>query len=207
MPRTAPFEKHSDAYDEWFEKHQELYQAELETIRQLLPPAGAQGLEVGVGSGKFAAPLGIQTGLEPSDKMAHKARQLGITVIPGLAEDLPFCDSCFDFVLLVTTICFVDDIVQTFSEAGRVLKPGGLIVVGFVDKESELGQEYLEKREESKFYQDATFFSAHEVLKYLEDAGFRPVEIKQTIISGLPPNTILDGFGRGSFVAIRGVKQ
>ncbi len=206
MPRTAPFEKYSDEYDEWFEKHRDLYEAELEAIRQLLPPPGAEGLEVGVGSGKFAAPLGIKIGVEPSEKMAIKARKQGINVYPGVAEKLPFPDGRFDFVLMVTTICFVDDIVKSFREAFRVLKPNGCIIVGFVDKESELGKQYQNKREKSKFYKEATFFSTQEVLKYLKEAGFRIEKIRQTLIPGQSPKTILDGFGKGAFVVIKGVK-
>ena len=206
MPKIRPFEKYSDAYDEWFEENRDLYEVELETISQLIPPAGAEGLEVGVGSGKFAGPLGIKIGVEPSEKMATKARCQGINVYHGIAEDLPFPDKKFDFVLMVTTICFVDDIIKAFREAFRVLKPGGFIMVGFVDRESELGQQYWEKREESKFYKDATFFSAHEVLKYLEESDFKLVQIKQAIISGMRPKTILDGFGKGSFVVIKCMK-
>ncbi|PIE63551.1 MAG: SAM-dependent methyltransferase [Desulfobacterales bacterium] len=175
-------------------------------MRQLLPPVGAEGLEIGVGSGKFAAPLGIKIGVEPSENMAIKARKLGINVYPGIAEDLPFPDGEFDFVLMVTTICFVDDVAKSFSEAFRVLKSGGCIVIGFMDKESKLGKMYAEKRGKSKFYQEATFFSTQEILKYLEDTGFRPSRIKQTIISGRSPKIILDNFGKGSFVVIRGEK-
>ena len=206
MPKTESFEKHSDAYEEWFEKNRDLYEAELEAVRQLIPFPGAEGMEVGVGSGKFAAPLGIAIGVEPSEKMTIKARKQGINVYPGVAEDLPFPDGRFDFVLMVTTICFVDDVLQSFREVFRVLKPGACIIIGFVDKESKLGRHYSEKREESKFYREATFFSAQEVLKYLEEAGFRPEGIKQTLIPGAPPETILDGFGQGAFVIIKGVK-
>ncbi|MCK5035134.1 MAG: methyltransferase domain-containing protein [Candidatus Sabulitectum sp.] len=206
MPKIEPFEKHSDAYDEWFKKNIDLYEAELETIRQFIPPPGAKGVEVGVGSGKFAAPLGIKIGVEPSEKMAIKARMQGINVYPGVAEDLPFSDGRFDFVLMVTTICFVDDIIKSFREAFRVLNPGGCIIVGFVDKESELGRQYADKREKSKFYKDATFFSTQEVLKHLQEAGFEIEKIRQTLIAGELPETILDDFGKGAFVVIRGVK-
>ena len=207
MPKTEPFEKYSDEYDAWFEKNVELYEAELEAIRQLIPPAGAEGMEVGVGSGKFAAPLGIKIGVEPSEKMAIKARGQGIKVYPGVAEQLPFSDGRFDFILMVTTICFVDDVFKSFTEAFRVLKPGGCIIVGFVDRESELGRQYEEKKEKSKFYQDATFFSTQEVLKYLKKAGFELVRIRQTLIPGELPETILDGFGKGAFVVIKGVRK
>jgi len=206
MPKTEPFEKYSDAYDEWFKKNVALYKAELEAIRQLIPPPEAEGMEVGVGSGKFAAPLGIKIGVEPSKKMAIKAKVQGIEVYPGIAEELPFSDDRFDFVLMVTTICFVDDIIKSFREVFRVLKPDGCIVVGFVDKESELGKQYADKREKSKFYKDAVFFSTQDVLKYLKDAGFGIAKIRQTLIPGESPETILDEFGRGAFVVIKGVK-
>ena len=87
MPKTEPFEKYSDAYDEWFEKNRELYDAEVEAIRQLVPWPGANGVEVGVGSGKFAAPLGIKIGVEPSEKMAIKAEKQGISQqFPAMRE-------------------------------------------------------------------------------------------------------------------------
>ena len=206
MPKTESFEKYSDAYDEWFKKNFDLYEAELEAIRQVIPPPGSEGMEVGVGSGKFAAPLGIKIGVEPSEKMAIKAGMQGINVYPGVAEELPFSDGRFDFVLMVTTICFVDDVIKSFREAFRVLRPNGCIIVGFVDKESELGRQYADKREKSKFYKDATFLSTQEVLRYLKKAGFGTVKIKQTLIPGKSKKTVLDGYGKGAFVVIRSVK-
>lgn len=206
MPKTESFEKYSDVYDEWFKKNFDLYEAELEAIRQLIPPPGSEGMEVGVGSGKFAAPLGIKIGVEPSEKMAIKAGMQGINVYPGVAEELPFSDGRFDFVLMVTTICFVDDVIKSFREAFRVLRPNGCIIVGFVDKESELGRQYADKREKSKFYKDATFFSTQEVLRYLKETGFGTVKIKQTLIPGESKKNVLDGYGKGAFVVIRSVK-
>ncbi len=206
MPKTGPFEKHSDRYDEWFEKNADVYHAELEVIRQMLPSPQAYGLEVGVGSGKFAVPLGVKIGVEPSEKMAVKAEKKGVRVVRGVAEDLQFSDAVFDFVLMVTTICFVDDIIRSFKEAFRVLKPHGCIVVGFIDKESELGKQYSDKGNTSVFYKEATFFSSHEVGKYLKDAGFGDLSFKQTLIPGEAQKIIQAGFGKGAFVAVKGVK-
>ena len=207
MPKIESFEKYSEEYEQWFNNHPDFYAAEIEAIRRLIPSAGAEGMEVGVGSGKFAVPLGIKIGVEPSEKMASIARLQGIDVHSGVAEDLPFSDGRFDFVLMVTTICFVDDTVKSFKEAFRVLKNDGFIIVGFVDKESELGRQYSEKKENSKFYKDATFFSVPEVLSYLNTSGFVISNVLQTLIPGELPNIIVEGFGRGSFVVIKGIRK
>jgi hypothetical protein len=53
-----------------------------------------------------------------------------------------------------------------------VLRPGGRLVIGFIDRESTLGRIYLSRRNESVFYRDAAFLSAGEVGKLLADAGF-----------------------------------
>lgn len=207
MPKIDAFEKHSDAYDDWFDKNQEAYAAELKAVRQVLPAGEVKGLEIGIGSGKFAVPLGIKVGVEPSIQMAAKAKKLGLEVHPGVAEELPFPAGQFDFVLMVTTICFVDDVLKSFQEALRVLVPGGCILVGFVDMESELGQKYLQNRHKSKFYQEATFFSTQEVLDGLKTAKFGATEIKQTLIPGDTEKTVLDGFGLGAFVVIKATKD
>lgn len=207
MPRIEPFEKYSSEYDKWFDDNLDLYMAELEAIRQLIPPAGSVGMEVGVGSGRFAAPLGIEVGVEPSKKMADKARSKGIEVHAGSAEELPFTDCRFDFVLMVTTICFVDDIAKSLREAFRVVKSGGSVIVGFVDRESELAKRYFERRENSRFYKDATFVSVPEVLEYLKKSGFVVTNVVQTLIPEESLETVLEGYGKGAFVVIKGMKE
>ena len=206
MPKIEPFEKYSDRYDEWFEQHSEIYRAELEAIRQLMPFPKGKCLEVGVGSGKFAIPLGINIGVEPAENMAVKAEREGIQVFRHIAENLQFPDSEFDVVLMVTTICFVDDILKAFREAFRVLKTNGCIIVGFVDRDSGLGKKYNSNRNASVFYKDATFFSTQEVRNYLVEAGFENMLFKQTLIPDEVPEMIYDGFGKGAFIAIRADK-
>ncbi|WP_028322117.1 class I SAM-dependent methyltransferase [Desulfatiglans anilini] len=207
MARTEAFDAFTDAYEDWFDRHPAFYHLELEAVRRLIPPLGARGMEVGIGSGKFAVPFGVKIGVDPSEKMSEKARVLGLDVCRGVAEALPFRTGVFDFVLMVTTICFVDDILATFREAARVLKREGSIIVGFVDRLSELGRRYAAHKGESRFYREATFFSTDEVMEHLRETDFDPVEIKQTLIPGGLPGTVEDGFGKGAFIAIKAVKR
>lgn len=209
MARIQPFEEHSVEYEKWFVDNKFVYQSEIMAIRWHLPKKG-RGLEIGVGSGRFAAPLGIAEGLEPSPKMAEVARERGISVTEGVAEDLPFEDSVFDFLLMVTTICFVDDLDRSFREAYRVLKEGGALVIGFIDRESPVGKIYNKFKEHSVFYRMATFYSVGEVLDSLEKAGFRRFSFSQTIFNELKkitaPEPTREGYGEGSFVAIKAEK-
>jgi hypothetical protein len=64
----------------------------------------------------------------------------------------------------------------------------------------------MDRRDESVFYQEATFFTAQEVCNYLAEAGFGNFSATQTLIPGKPQDTIQDGFGSGAFVAIKGAK-
>jgi ubiquinone/menaquinone biosynthesis C-methylase UbiE len=207
MPKIKPFEQNSDEYDAWFEKNRDAYQAELEAIRRVMPDSPGKILEVGVGSGKFAVPLGIKIGVEPSENMARKAEKQGIRVFRDAAENLPFAEAEFDGVLMVTVICFVDDICKSFQEAFRVLKSDGCCIVGFVDGESELGKHYRDTSKTSVFYREAVFYSAQEVGKYLTDAGFKNLTYVQTLIPGETRELIRNGFGKGAFVVVKGVKN
>lgn len=104
--------------------------------------------------------------------MLVRAAERGIAVVEGVAERLPFADSCFDHALVVTTLCFVDSPAAMLNEAHRVLKPGGRLVMGFIDRESALGQGYLAHQAESVFYREASFYSAWEVERLVLEGGF-----------------------------------
>jgi len=135
MNKKSVFNKHVLEYDNWFDQNNEIYNSELLALKEVIP-ANKKGLEVGVGTGRFAEPLGVEFGVEPSEAMALIALKRGIKVIKGFAEELPFKDNSFDFVLFVTTICFLDDIFKAFKEANRVLKEDGEIIIGLIDKNS-----------------------------------------------------------------------
>lgn len=204
--RSSPFDVYYEEYDEWYERNRFAYLSELKALEGEIP-RDKRGLEVGIGTGRFAEPLGVSFGVDPSINMLKVAKERGAEVIQGRGEELPFYDCVFDYVLMVITICFLDDPSTVISEIRRVLKPNGLIIVGIVDRESFLGRYYMEKKEKgSKFYRDARFFSTEEVMKLLEEKGFRRKKVIQTIFD-LPEKLKeveepKEGFGVGGFTVI-----
>ena len=208
MAKIESFEKYSQEYDKWFIENQNIYLAELNAMKELVP-SDRLGVEIGVGTGRFALPLGIKVGVDPSKKMAEISRNQRIQVYEAVAEQLPFNNKTFDFVLMVTTICFVDDILKSFQESYRILKNDGFIIIGFVDKESKLGKQYQLKRDKSKFYKYANFYSVNEVIDFLRKTNFENVVIKQTVFPSQTGriDTVEDGYGEGGFVIIKAIKK
>jgi len=208
MPKIISFQKYADRYDKWFEENQAVYQAELKAVKSLLPEGN--GIEIGTGTGRFSEPLGIKTGIEPSDCMRAFAQKRGIKVLGGAAESLPFRDSIFEFVLMVTVICFLDDLHKSFKEVYRVLSEGGYFIIGMIDRNSMLGQTYLKHKNDSLFYKDASFYSVEEVLEIMKQTGFDNFIFCQTLFSSLSETdeneTLMPGYGKGAFVVIRGRK-
>jgi ubiquinone biosynthesis O-methyltransferase len=102
--------------------------------------AGRRILDVGCGDGELAVELGKRgaqvLGIDASGEMiaAAKARakmhNTDIAFQVAEAEHLPFATGQFDLVTAITVLCFVDDAAQVFQEIGRVLRPGGRLIIG-----------------------------------------------------------------------------
>ena len=210
MPRAVAFETHHQRYEAWFEKHEAAYISELLALRPFVPWEG-RGIEIGVGSGRFAGPLGVQVGVDPSPAMLVYAAARGIEVVQGTAENLPFVAGSFDHAMVVTTICFVDSPAGMLAEARRALKPGGRLVIGFIDRESALGQDYLAHQAENVFYRDATFYSSDEVAQLLLETGFSISAWGQTLAHSLSETREIEslrpGRGQCAFVVIAATRE
>jgi SAM-dependent methyltransferase len=149
-------------YDRWFDEHAPVYQGELQAVGRSIP--SGTGLEVGVGTGRFSTPLGIRFGIEPSRAMAEFARRRGIRAAQALGERLPFRSGEFDYLLLVTVICFVESPQKQLREARRVLRYGGRAIVAFIGRERRLGRIFESQSVSDIFYRVARFSSVAEVV-------------------------------------------
>jgi len=110
----------------------------------LVPQPGETILEVGPGTGYYS--LDVAGALAPGgtlhifdlqqemlDHTMRRAGEAGLTnVVPrqGDARELPYDDDTFDAALIVTVLGEIPDQERALAELGRVLKPGGRLVVG-----------------------------------------------------------------------------
>lgn len=198
MTEHGPFDVHHRRYDDWFERHRAVYVSELLALRPYVPLTGT-GIEIGVGTGRFAAPLGVQVGIDPSSAMLAYAALRGIRAICATAERLPFADDRFDHALIVTTLCFVADPAATLAEARRVPRRGGRLVVGFIDRDSTMGRQYDAHKADDLFYRDARFDSSGDVDVLLRASGFVVTAWAQTLAHTLPETRDIEPLrpGRG----------
>ncbi len=176
----SPFEELAQEYDRWFDGEGKLiFSIEAEAFRSVLPYLAGPKLEIGTGSGRFAQELGIENGVEPSGKLAAKARSRGISVYQGNGEEMPF--SCFSYgtVFIILTLCFLSAPLKVLQEAYRILVPSGKLALGTILKDSPWGQYYLQKKAAGhRFYGNACFYSYGEIERMLQQAGF---SIQQSI--------------------------
>ena len=201
------FDTLAPEYEAWFVENKVLFQSELLALKQVVP-ADKKGVEIGIGSGIFAEQIGIRFGVDPSEPMLEYARQRGLEVQNGLAENLPYENESFDFAVFINSICFIDNPDLAVKEAYRILKNEGEIIIAILDKETRFGRFLESEKKKSPFYRHARFFSVPEIRELLEKNKFRVTQTVQTLENPATSKieNPVEGYGKGSFVVIKGVR-
>lgn len=182
------FDEIAQEYDNWYDRNIDIYHAELSCVESLVR-VRKPCLEVGVGTGRFAAPIGVDVGLDAAYRPLIIARSRGIEVVQGRAEQLPFRDSSFSCALMVATLCFLDDRERALGEISRVLKRRGNLYVCIIPSDSPLGKRYsLRSKDPHSIYHHAKFISRVELIDLLRNSGFIPMDECHTLIEEGVPN-------------------
>ncbi len=106
-------------------------------------------LEIGCADGKRlsvlkALPFTSLEGLEPSKEAVEAAVSKGVHAYVGTADQLPFEDRSFDYVVFAGCLYLVDreDLFSISHEADRVLKPNGKIILYDFSPQANLKNQY-----------------------------------------------------------------
>ncbi len=210
MSTADLFNRLWELYDEWYYRHRVIAENEVKLVRSMVRKHPV--LEVGVGTGFFAWNIGAEYGIDPSINMLSKAVTRGIEVVQGVGESLPFRDNVFGTVLLIVTLCFVDDPRRVLKESSRVAMHEGDVVACIVPRDSSWGRKYVEEAKRGHvFYSRAKFYTVDEVVSMMEAAGLNVIESKGVLgfkpwerpFPEEPSNNIIDK----GFVCIKGVKK
>lgn len=197
-----------EQYDRWIDKYPAVFQSKLLAIKAVWP-GGEQliSVEIGTVSGRLAAALCIHEGLQTATGLETAAEQIPVATIPGLAEDLPYGNEQADVILMNGCISHVKDVPRALKEAHRVLKPGGTLILSFIDRNSELASHYETHLSQGAFRPCARLYTAEEVQTLLNQAGFQQLNFSQTLFGRLPTITGVQeprpGHGEGSFIVVK----
>ncbi len=170
-------------------------------LRSGLAP-GMSALDAGSGTGVVAAqaleivgPRGTVVALDPSLGMLGQALKRGVRIrVRGVAEAIPFASGRFDFLSMGYALRHVPDLVDTFREYRRVLKPGGrLLILELTPPSSRLAFRLL------KLYLGTLV----PLMARLGSGGQNSRELMEyywdTIEMCVPPRVILDGLEAAGF--------
>jgi 2-polyprenyl-3-methyl-5-hydroxy-6-metoxy-1,4-benzoquinol methylase len=140
------------------------------------PPDGRPLLDVGCYTGVFveiAANHGWDAwGVEPSRWAVKQARSRGLCVVAGTLSSPDLPQAHFDVLTLWDVIEHLTSPREALSQAQRLLKPGGLIVIHTLDIESPFAR-LMGARWPWLMEMHIYYFSRHTLCRMLEQCGFR----------------------------------
>lgn len=140
--------------------------------------AGMEVLDVGCGTGFLSEGILEVTpsvwGLDITPEQLQRARRkLPIPLVRGDAENLPFRGERFDAVLSSGSIEYWPDPVQALREMHRVLRPGGVAMVGGPTRPRDRLYRLLADNM-------MLFYDEREAIDMFGQAGFRDVRVGYT---------------------------
>ncbi|MBB6646275.1 class I SAM-dependent methyltransferase [Halobellus ruber] len=115
--------------------------------------------------------------VDRSAGMLRRAREAGHAAVSGDAEALPLCDDAVDAAVIVDALHHLPDPDAGLTEARRVIRPGGVVVVQEFDPRSYRGR-LLEAAERLVGF-DSTFRAPEALCDRLDDAGFEPRIVRE----------------------------
>lgn len=173
------FSQMADKYDAWYEtkRGQAIMQQEMDCALSLYrPEPGDLLIDIGCGSGIFSRlwiELGARlVGIDESSEMIGVAQEKddqGLYRVMDMHE-LDYPDDYFDAAVSSFALEFTADPASVLSEARRVVKPGGSILMGTISSQGAYGKDYIKRGKQGHpIYSQANFHALEDILKLYPD--------------------------------------
>ncbi|HEY5601618.1 MAG TPA: class I SAM-dependent methyltransferase [Gammaproteobacteria bacterium] len=144
-----------ESYDAWYHTRRGAWigNTEFRLLMKMLNPAqNASVLDVGCGTGYFTrrfAGAGFHvTGIDVDANMLAyaQAQSRHIPYVRASATQLPFKDNAFDYVMAITSLCFIQEPLTAIREMRRVCRTS--VLLGLLNQRSLL---YKDKRDKGAY--------------------------------------------------------
>ena len=131
-------------------------------------------LDIGCGTGGLTSHLkkyGDVIGIDKSPAAINFSKTRKLKVLKGTAENLPFDDAVFDIVTLFDVLYHknVRSVDKSISEASRILKPSGYILI------TDSALNLIRSGHDSDLGGERRF-TITKIIKVLKDNGFEPIK-------------------------------
>ncbi|SRR5690554_212726 len=167
----------AEEYDQFYQTDQgkAVDKAEKAVIGDLLLQVHSKEmLELGCGTGHWTAFFSKRgfrvTAVDQSEAMLKQARKKAIPNVEWLRADaahLPYPDRRFDLITAITLFEFAAHREALFHEIDRLLRPGGFLIVGWLNLLSEIGRQ----KKNSSTFSRATLYTPAEIRNHLAFLG------------------------------------
>ncbi|MEW6447703.1 MAG: methyltransferase domain-containing protein [Bacillota bacterium] len=191
----ALFDPYAAEYDSWFNtpKGRLVWQLELKILLKALKPChGERILDAGCGTGNLTQELVARganvTGVDVSAamlKIARKKMKEGKAVfLRADVASLPFAPESFDAAVCFTVLEFTRKPEEALRELWRVIKPGGRMVIGMLNRLSP----WAAARKGRGVFVSARFYSPREMRQLILSATSAPRgSLRQNAAIYFPP--------------------
>ncbi|MCL2580150.1 MAG: class I SAM-dependent methyltransferase [Oscillospiraceae bacterium] len=216
------FDRFYKDYDSWYDTPPGAFVDRVETgalISLLNPKPGMKILDAGCGTGNHSLKLAqggcLVTGIDLSrqmlDRAVEKCAKLGLSVDFRLADgqSTGLCDHCFDAAISMAAFEFIPDPAGVYAEMRRVVRPGGVIVIGTIQRGSDWANLYTSPVCKGTAYEHANFLTLDD-LTALDAANFDGFQECLFLPPGLPDEHYTQeqersrrAKGRGGFVCAK----
>ena len=165
-----------------------------ELARLLGPPGDGEVVDIGAGTGNYAAALarlGYRVvAVEPSATMRRQVREIpGVRWVAAIAERLPLADGCAEGAACVIALHHFADVRTALTEMRRVVRGGPVVVFTF---DPRVGQRFWFEDYFPELWDEAhqVFPPLEEVVRLVEEATGGDVEVFEFLL----PHDLQDKF-------------